>query len=1691
MIDSKIDDTKTASPPSSQFGITNYLSAIAFLDPVAGIERNVKVRVSGFGSASAGTALVQDNMYFLSGRMVLPDKKGTPTIYYDNELNFLLGESDLVTQSIANKTSVWGFGNVLSKHEVNELGNNYKTLLVVLRHTDYDNDRKGPVNFDIHYRIPGNKNLGKAFAIFQIGREIIIAGHITDYDKKAKVWMITALNAATASGDHTWANEETDLSSQSSKPRRRPNFLDLDSEEEDEIELTTPPGSDKGKGKSADSSGCSTLIGSASGSGTVNRIGSAEGGEVHTQHMDSFSTKRGGQHDPTTSAMAFQGVVVRSPQENNEAFLIENFGRDIPNNVGKCEDACDSCGALHWRAERTVDNRNALSASYSSCCQKGKIEILVDYNSDNYPDFLKRWMTGTDDVSAHFQRFIRSYNNALSFVSMGAQLDHDTSPASFAQIYVVGGNDVEEAMLRQVQSRSDINHDMLLVIQNWLTDNNSYARWYRSVQQHLESNPTSQFYLRSLHDQRFGPRVYNRPRVEEVGMVIDRPEEDTIAPRDILLHRHSGALERITDEFPGYLPLRFPVFFPFGEQGWIMNWHRGAEDLRRFVTRCEWYAAMIFDHRGRFSPILHGKTLFQELLVDLYICVERNRLDYLRFHQREIKADLYRGLAESLRGDRDPEGRRIILPSSFIGSPRSMVQLFQDAMAIVRVFGRPSLFITITANPRWPEILSELEPNQVTSDRPDLVTRVFQLKLKSILGDLTEQHCLGLVVAFVYTIEFQKRGLPHAHLMLIMDPAHVPRTVAAVDSLICAELPDPILEPTLFGIVTGCMLHGPCDESKPCWRNGSCKDRFPRAFNPVTSFVENAYPNYRRRLDGRQFIKNGHTFTNQHVVPHNKFLTLKYNCHINVEISVGIGAVKYLFKYITKGMDRSAMNLRDQDETRRFVNGRYVGPSEAAHRLFQFAMSERYPSVTRLSLHLDDQQTVFYVDEEGLRRQFESGRANRTNLTEYFELNRANAVGLGMPARELLYQDIPRFFWFTKDKRWRRRQRESDAVGRIYYASINEGERYFLRLLLLNRRGAISFVDLRTVDDHVHPTYRAAAEALGLLISDRHYERSISEASSWMLGDGLRNMFCIILVHCGPSNPQRLLNMFINDLSDDCQAQILRLFPNLEPSVENVHALGLFHINECLKKHNKSFADVGLYDPDQHLWATFALELIPERVSVEQSQINYTNNYDTLTPTQSSIVDHITHLDLDNVDYNLFIDGPGGCGKTYVFNTLIHYFNSQEIPVATVASSGVASLMLIDGTTAHARFRIPLHTDSTTVCTWERRSQLVRFLRTIRVIIWDEISMQHRYTVETVDRSFRDLRDNDQPFGGILVIFGGDFRQTLPVVRGGTIYDQGSVCMINSPIWNTIRSMKLTENLRLRSDPSQGEDNRNRLFSEWLLNLGDGLLQREVAEMVQLPFGEVVVDPQEVVVAGSCIRFVYLNLRMHTLNLNSSDLGDYFNSRIILTPLNINVKSINERCLAQLPGTGFTSRSVDTMENDDADAIPEEVLHTLLIPNFPDHTIQIKRNMPVILLRSLNLAHGLSNGTRLLVTDINSCALKCRIISGSRIGDIISLCKVRIIHHADEQFGVTFYRLQFPVAAAFAMTVNKSQGQSLSMVSVFLPQPVFALYVALSRVTCVDKLFIGLVGQSDGLPSTENVAHLDILRRSNQSAEIL
>lgn len=223
----------------------------------------------------------------------------------------------------------------------------------------------------------------------------------------------------------------------------------------------------------------------------------------------------------------------------------------------------------------------------------------------------------------------------------------------------------------------------------------------------------------------------------------------------------------------------------------------------------------------------------------MYVCVERDRLEFLRKNQDTLRAEVYAGIRESIHNETDSIGRKVVLPSSFSCGPRAMSQLYQDAMALMRVHGKPSLFITMTANPTWPEITRELKGSQKSTDRPDLVARVFHLKLKDLIKDLVEGQRLGQVISHVYTIEFQKRGLPHAHLMFTLARMHIPRTTEAVDCLISASIPDPNIEPRLHQIVRTCMIHGPCDSTRPCWKENRCKLGFPKPFSNDTFFVEN------------------------------------------------------------------------------------------------------------------------------------------------------------------------------------------------------------------------------------------------------------------------------------------------------------------------------------------------------------------------------------------------------------------------------------------------------------------------------------------------------------------------------------------------------------------------------------------------------------------------------------------------------------------------------------------------------------------------------------------------------------------------------------------------------------------------------------------------------------------------------------
>ncbi|GBM52403.1 hypothetical protein AVEN_251957-1 [Araneus ventricosus] len=138
-----------------------------------------------------------------------------------------------------------------------------------------------------------------------------------------------------------------------------------------------------------------------------------------------------------------------------------------------------------------------------------------------------------------------------------------------------------------------------------------------------------------------------------------------------------------------------------------------------------------------------------------------------------------------------------------------MQQNYQDTIAMVRNFGKPDLFLTFT-NPSWSEILNTMEGVQRPEDRPGIIVSVFNMKLKERLEDICKHVIFGTVLTYIYVIEFQKRGWPHAHILLTSDSESKIRTKDDIDKFVSAELPDPCTDLRLFQIVIKCMVHGPC-----------------------------------------------------------------------------------------------------------------------------------------------------------------------------------------------------------------------------------------------------------------------------------------------------------------------------------------------------------------------------------------------------------------------------------------------------------------------------------------------------------------------------------------------------------------------------------------------------------------------------------------------------------------------------------------------------------------------------------------------------------------------------------------------------------------------------------------------------------------------------------------------------------------
>jgi hypothetical protein len=1239
-------------------------------------------------------------------------------------------------------------------------------------------------------------------------------------------------------------------------------------------------------------------------------------------------------------------------------------------------------------------------------------------------------------------------------------------------------------------------------------------------------------------------RRENLPTTSEVAAIIpdSGPGWHKRTFRDMQLRLRSPVagqlgLEHVDPSHAAYLPLQYVLLFPHGDTGWhwdlrLQDRHRedqnvtdpppanlaGLEDedieganaadfagqvetdidpdfadveqaiggrTRDRLTMRNFHAYRMFPRRSEFNTVLRGGRLFQQYVVDAWATIDQCILKWIFHNQTEIRADLYAGNADTaamsdVAGDR--LGKRIVLPSNYIGSDRFMQAIFQDSMAIVGHYGRPSLFITFTANPQWDEIVQELYPGQTAADRPDLVARVFHMKAKMLRDELIRDGIFGQALARVWCIEYQKRGLPHMHLLLFLKNRQSYLQPEIIDQIICAEIPT---DPDLAAIIKRVMIHGPCgkhDPAAPCMAKDKqtgklqCSKRFPKDFCDKTAVKDDGYPIYQRRQSPETAYtkkikgKDVH-IDNRWVVPYNPYLSARYKAHINVEICASIHAIKYLSKYIYKGPDRTTLKLdSDVNEVNLYLQARYCGPTEGCWRIFEYRVHEEAPNVVRLTVHLPGQHSFTWKANDTTERRDERREAAKSMLMAYFEWNR----DLAADAPRWRYSEMPTYcIWVKRSRRWKLRKLKREAIGRLYHCSPNQGERFYLRLLLTVKVCPISFEDLRTVDGHEHPTFKAACEAMGLLEDDREWIKTFEEAGVFMKGSALRSLFVVALLHGSVSNAKALWEQFKDVICDDLAHKLSSIDSLPETATQHsqrVWDYGLYLIAQMLQESQRAMADFGLDDPITN-WGPLimAVESADHEAAVcERLKKAASEMYMSFNEDQRGVFDKITATLYERPELaHFYLQGAGGTGKTYLYRALYADACSKGLTVLCVASSGIAAVLLPNGRTAHSQFRIPLAVDEATVCDIKLQSKLADLIRHVGLVIWDEVPMTNRLVFEAVDRTLRDVTGKeDFLFGGIPFVLGGDFAQTLPVITHGSRADIVRATLQKSYIWPKLKILTLQRNMRLQGTGVNAD------FATWLGSMSydpDCIGTVELPPMVQRAFD----------VADLCER-VFPATTLSTINADS----DFFASRAILAVRNADLSAFNTPLLERMPGELRTFYSVDQAVTDDVDEGREEFtrefLQSIELSGLPPSILQLKIGAPIMLLRNLRPSEGLCNGTRLVVKGFSSHVIHARILTGDCKGNDCLIPRIQL-YSLPNELPFVINRRQFPTRLCFAITVNKSQGQSLETVGVDLRSSAFShgqLYVALSRVTDVRRLTVLL---AEDRAITENVVYPEVL----------
>ena len=457
-------------------------------------------------------------------------------------------------------------------------------------------------------------------------------------------------------------------------------------------------------------------------------------------------------------------------------------------------------------------------------------------------------------------------------------------------------------------------------------------------------------------------------------------------------------------------------------------------------------------------------------------------------------------------------------------------------------------------------------------------------------------------------------------------------------------------------------------------------------------------------------------------------------------------------------------------------------------------------------------------------------------------------------------------------------------------------------------------------------------------------------------------------------------------------------------------------------------------------------------------------------------------------------------GKTTVIELLLGNFRSKKQVCLATAISGIAANLLSQGGTVHSKVKVPINLDSgVTKCNIKEKSALADLIRMTDFMVIDEATMGDKLMYECVDRSFREIRKIDKPFGGVTMLFSGDWRQTLPIVPHA---DRAEVIRHtlkrSNDIWPFVKIKRLTENMRVKN---AGTDDQN--YADYLLKVGEGKIPHcmEKGEfMIEIPEDMKFVSKDQNLKDLVNDIFPEVDSRIQQ-GLNNMDIDDsqfckFIMGRAIICATNDDTEEVNDIVLDKItckkPADEMIYYSADRILNDKNQLhFPTEFLNKQKGSGFPRHKLRLKKGATIMLLRHLDKDNGHLNGARYYVVHLGKNIIQAKRASGKHKGKMIIIPRIKF-HPKDKTLPFEFERCQFPVKVCYGMTANKAQGQTLKKIGINLTNDFFShgqLYVALSRVGSSKDVKIFRPKGHPNPNHMKNVVYQEILTKNIDDSE--